>query len=157
MQGLVTNLLTGKRNMDSRKIIMNFTVSPSLEDLEVIACNAIDNIPDELAGFLDAVGVVVEEFPDETLENELELDDPFDLVALYRSGKEISPGIEKKSANDDDILMIFRRPLLDMWCDTGEDLAALVHQVIIEELARNFDFSDDEIEDMARRHHQGML
>ena len=143
--------------MDARKIIMNFTVSPSLEDIEIMTGNALDHLPDELDQYCSDISVVVEDFPDEALESELEIEDSFDLLALYRSGREISPGIEKKTANDDDVLMIFRRPLLDMWCDSGEDLNAVLHQVIIEELARNFDFSEDEIEDMARRHHQGML
>lgn len=143
--------------MDARKIIMNFTVAPSLEDIEILAGSILEHMPDELHGYVDGLAIVVEDFPDETLEAELEIDDPFDLVALYRNGKEISPGIQKKSANDDDVLILFRRPLLDMWCENGEDLSTLIHQVMIEELARNFDFSEDEIEDMAQRHHQGML
>jgi predicted Zn-dependent protease with MMP-like domain len=44
-----------------------------------------------------------------------------------------------------------------MWCETGEDLNLLVRQALIEELAHNFEFSEDEIDDMARRHYQGML
>lgn len=143
--------------MDARKIIMNFTVSPSLEDIEILASNVVDHMPDELNGFIESVALVIEDFPDEALETELELEDPFDLVALFRSGKEISPGIEKKSANDDDVLMLFRRPILDLWCESGEDLSALLQQIIIEELARNFDFTEDEIEDMAQRHHGALL
>jgi len=143
--------------MDARKIIMNFTVSPSLEDIEIMAGHALDNMPDELGEYCSEVSVVVEDFADELLENDLDLDDPFDLLALFRSGREISPGIEKKSANDDGVLMLFRRPILDMWCESGEDLNSVIHQVMIEELARNFDFSDEEIEEMSVRHHQGML
>lgn len=136
---------------------MNFTVAPSLEDIEVMAGNALDNLPDELDSYCAEVSIVVEDFADEGLESELDLDDPFDLLALYRSSREISPGIEKKGANDDGVLILFRRPILDMWCESGEDLNAVLHQVMIEELARNFDFSDDEIEEMSVRHHQGML
>jgi len=143
--------------MDARKIIMNFTVSPSLEDIEVMAGNALDNMPDELHEYCSEVSIIVEDFADESLESELDLDDPFDLLALFRSGREISPGIEKKSANDDGVLILFRRPILDMWCESGDDINAVLHQVMIEELARNFDFSDDEIEEMSARHHQGML
>lgn len=82
--------------MDARKIIMNFTVAPSLEDIEVMAGNALDNLPDELDSYCAEVSIVVEDFADEGLESELDLDDPFDLLALYRSSREISPGIEKK-------------------------------------------------------------
>ena len=44
-----------------------------------------------------------------------------------------------------------------MWCETQEDLQSLIRQVMIEELGRHFEFSDEDIEDMTERHYQGML
>ncbi|MBL4804513.1 MAG: metallopeptidase family protein [Alphaproteobacteria bacterium] len=143
--------------MGSKRIIMNYTVPPSLDDVEVMASDALETLPEELMEFCDGMALIIEDFPDEALEEELDLDDPYDLMALYRSGKEISPGVERKTANDDDVLMIFRRPLLDMWCESGDDINAVLRQIIIEEIGKNFDFSDDEIEEMSERHYQGML
>lgn len=143
--------------MSNQQIIMNFSVAPSLEDLEIMVGNVFEQIPSELEDYIENLSIVIEEFPDELTENELELEDPFDLLALYKNGKEISPGIMKKMANDDDVLMIYRRPVLDMWCDTGDDLFGVLHSVIVEELGRVFEFSDDDIDDMSKRHHQGML
>jgi len=142
---------------DKQKIIMNFTAPPGAEDLEVISGGILDALPEELLEFCDGLAIRVEDAPDEAIEDELDLEDSFDLLALYKSGKEVSPGVEKKTANDDDILIIFRRPLLDMWCETEEDLSTLVRQVMIEELGRHFDFSDEEISEMNGRHYQGML
>jgi predicted Zn-dependent protease with MMP-like domain len=144
-------------NMDRQQIIMSFSIPPSPEDLEVIAREAIESLPEELVEFCEDMGIQIEELPDTALETELELEDPYQLVALFRKGSQIAPGVERKVANDDDVLIIFRRPLLDMWCETGEDIAALMRQVMIEEIGANFDFSDDEIEEMSRRHYQGML
>lgn len=143
--------------MSSHQIIMNFSVAPSLEDLEIMVGNVFEQIPHELEDHVENLSIVIEEFPDELTESELELDDPFDLLALHKSGKEISPGIMKKMANDDDVLMIYRRPVLDMWCESGDDLFSVLHSVIVEELGRVFDFSDDDIEEMTKRHHQAML
>ena len=143
--------------MDGQQIIMNHTISPTLEDIEVMVGAVLDDLPDELMSFCDGLAVRIEDFPDELVEGELELDDPYDLLALYRSGKEISPGVEKKTANDGDLLIIFRRPLLDMWCETGEDITALVRRAIIDELGNHFDFSEDEVHEMTVRHYQGML
>jgi predicted Zn-dependent protease with MMP-like domain len=143
--------------MDAKQIIMNHTQPPSIEDVQVIAGQCLDLLPEELSEFCEKLAIQVEEFPDSATEQEVELEDPYDLLALYRSGREISPGVERKTANDDDVLILYRRPLLDMWCENGDDLAALIRQVIIEELGRHFEFSDDEIDDMARRHFQGML
>lgn len=136
---------------------MNFTAPPSLEDLEVMAENALDVLPEELLEFIDDLEIRVEDMPDETLEDELNLNDPFDLLALYRSGKEILPGVEKKTADEEDIIILFRRPILDLWCESGDDLTDLIRQVMIEEFGRQFDFSEDEIEEMTARHYQGLL
>lgn len=143
--------------MSSQQIIMNYSVAPSLEDIEIMAGTVLESLPDELDGYCENLSILVENFPDEVIEAELDLDDPFDLLAFYKSGKEISPGIVKKTANDDDILMIFRRPVLDMWCEEEGDLLGVLRQVMVEEIARHFDFDEDEIEDMAGRHHQGIL
>ncbi len=143
--------------MDRRQIIMNFSVPPSLEDIEYIAADARENLPEELLEFCEETDIVVEDFPDSATEAELELDDPYDLLALYKSGREISPGVERKTAGDSDTLVLYRRPMLDLWCESGEDLSAVVRQVMIEEIGRSFDFSDSEIEEMLRRHYQGMF
>jgi predicted Zn-dependent protease with MMP-like domain len=143
--------------MNEQRIIMNFTVPPSTEDLEVIAAAIIEAMPDELSAHCEKLAVRVDELPDEAVDQELDLENPFDLLALYRSGREVSPGVEKKTANDDDLLIIYRRAVLDMWAETGDDLTTLLRSVVIEELGRHFDFSEDEIEDMSRRHYQGML
>lgn len=143
--------------MSKKDIIMSFSSPPGVEDIEAIAAAALESLPEEILEFCDEMAIIIEELPDEALEDELDLDDPFDLIALYRSGNQIGPGIESKTANDDDVLTLFRRPLLDMWCETGDDLNILIRQIMIEELGQNFDFTDDEIEEMTKRHYQGML
>lgn len=141
----------------SNQIIMNFSSPPSQDDLNVIASGQLEAMPDELAEHIEDLAVQIEDIPDEATEAELELDDPYELMAQYKSGKQISPGVEKKSANDDDVLILYRRPILDLWCETGEDLTSIVRDVMIEEIASQYDFSEEDIEDMASRHHQGML
>jgi predicted Zn-dependent protease with MMP-like domain len=142
---------------DSKHIIMNFNFSPSLDDLGALAGSLLDAMPEELAGYCENLTIRVEDFPDTAIEQELELEDSYELLALFRSGKEISPGVEKKTAAEDDLLILFRRPLLDMWCEGSEDLSALLRHVMIEEIGRTFDFSEEEIEEMTERHYQGML
>lgn len=143
--------------MDRTDIIMSFSAPPSPEDLEAIAKSVFEHLPEEILELCEEIAVRVEEVADDLIEAEFELDDPFELVCLFRSGSEIAPGVTKKVANDEDILVIYRRPLLDLWCETSEDLNTLVRQVMIEELGQNFDFSEDEINEMTRRHYQGMF
>ena len=141
----------------NQQIIMNFSVPPSTDDLLVMANEQLENLPDELLEFFDDLTIQIEEIPDETTEADLELDDPYELLALYKAGKDISPGVEAKAANDDDVLILYRRPILDMWCETSDTLIQVVRDAMIEEIGSNFDFSEDEVEEMSQRHYQGML
>jgi predicted Zn-dependent protease with MMP-like domain len=143
--------------MEREDIIMNFSAPPSIDDLGVMARNALQSLPDELIEACDGMAIKVEDFPDDTIQHDLDLEGPYELLALYRSGSQIAPGVTKKTANDDDILLIFRRPLLDAWCETGEDINALIRQVMIEEIGQNFDFSEEDIEEMAARHYQEVV
>lgn len=143
--------------MDQHRIIMNFSAPPGEDDLETIATELLGSLPEELMERCESLAIEVEDFPDDATQAEMELEDPYELLALYRSGKEISRGVERKVANDDDVLVLFRRPILDMWCDTQDDLTNLIREVMIEELAGSFDFSEEDIEEMTARHHQGML
>ena len=138
--------------MECRSIVMNHTVPPSVEDLESIAVSVWENLPDEIMRHCGKITVVIEDFVDDTTLGDLGMEDPFELLALYKSGKEISPGVERKVANDDDILVLYRRSVLDMWCDTEYDLEITLRQVMIEELGRYFDFAEDDIQEMTERH-----
>lgn len=143
--------------MSTQQIIMNFTVPPSFDDLHVIAGDVLGSLPDEFLEHFEEIDVQIEDVVGEALEIELNLDDPFDLLLVFKSGKEISPGVEKKAPDGEDVLVLYRRPILDLWCEEGEDLAMMIRQLIVEELGRAFEFSDDDIEEISSRHHQGLL
>jgi predicted Zn-dependent protease with MMP-like domain len=134
--------------VERRRIIMNFSTPPAPEDLHAVAITVLDTIPDELVPFCEDMDLMVEEFaPRETLD-ELEVESEYDLLAIYRATAEKIPGVVAKSANDARRLVIYRRALLDLWSDTGEDLVALTRNVIISEIAQANGFSDEEIESL---------
>ncbi len=122
-----------------------FTAPPSLEEIEAIAAAAYAGIPKELTRHVRNVAIRVEEFPDEETQQEMDLESPFDLLGLYRG-----VDLGRKSVNDVvtgvDMIFIYRRPLLDFWCETGEDLTHLVRHVLIHEIGHHFGLSDDDME-----------
>ena len=80
---------------------------------------------------------------DETLDD-LGLDTPFDLLGLYRG-----VSLDKKEGaliDDVDMVFLYRRPILDYWCETGEPLARIVTHVLIHEIGHHFGFSDADME-----------
>jgi predicted Zn-dependent protease with MMP-like domain len=125
---------------------MTDRLSPSLAEIEAMAQSALGTIPNRLKQQLGRVVIRVEEFPDEETERVMGLHSPFDILGLYRG-----VALPHKSVSDPrpdlDMIFLYRRPILDYWCESGEDLGHLVRHVLIHEIGHHFGFSD---EDMAR-------
>jgi predicted Zn-dependent protease with MMP-like domain len=124
---------------------------PSLADIEALAQRALATIPAGLRRHLGPVVIRVEEFPDAATERAMRLDSPFDILGLYHG-----VALPHKSVSDPgggvDMIFLYRRPILDYWCETGEDLGDLVRHVMIHEAGHHFGFSDA---DMARIEREG--
>jgi len=43
-------------------------------------------------------------------------------------------------------IFLYRRPILDYWCESGEDLLSVVRHVLIHEIGHHFGFSDADME-----------
>lgn len=143
--------------MMKQELIMNFTKPPSADDILAVARQVMDILPDELIQKIEELDIQCEEFPDDATMQEMELDTPYDLLALYHSAHEIAPGVQKKVANGDDRLVLYRRPILDLWAETNDDLLLLVREIMIEEMGRAHEFADSDIQTMIKSHHQGLL
>ena len=122
-----------------------FTIPPSLDDLQDIAREALATIPRELRGFVGDVVIRVDEFPDRETEAEMELESPFDLLGLYR-GISLDQKSVGHTPQDLDMIFLYRRPILDYWCESGEDLVHIVRHVLIHEIGHHFGFSDADME-----------
>ena len=121
-----------------------FTTAPSLDDLEGIARTAFDALPETFRALATGIVFRVDDFPDPETVMEMGLQSPFDLMGLY-SGV---PGGEKDGVAMPavDMIFLYRRPLLDYWCETEEDLSHLVRHVLIHEIGHHFGLSDDDME-----------
>ena len=75
----------------NQQIIMNFSKPPTDDDIAVIANQQLENMPDELAEYVEDLTIQIEDVTDDTTMSDLELDDPFDLLAFYKAGKELAP------------------------------------------------------------------
>lgn len=118
---------------------------PSLADIEALALEVRDSLPEPFRRFAAAIVLRVEDFPDAEIEREMELDSPFDLLGLYQ-GTSVDQKSVAATPEHIDMIFIYRRPLLDYWCETAEDLAHVVRHVMIHEIGHHFGFSDDDME-----------
>jgi predicted Zn-dependent protease with MMP-like domain len=122
-----------------------FTTPPEITDLEAHAREAFATIPRELRQYLGDVVIMVEDFPDDETLEEMECESPFDLLGLYR-GVDMTRRSIAEVPDDVDLIFLYRRPILDYWCETGEDLAHVVRHVLIHEIGHHFGFSDEDME-----------
>ncbi|HEY2541366.1 MAG TPA: metallopeptidase family protein [Stellaceae bacterium] len=118
---------------------------PTLADIEDLANRALGTIPGRLKKPLGAVLIRVEEFPDEETEEAMELESPFDILGLYRGVALLNKSVSDPRP-DVDMIFLYRRPILDYWCETGEDLELVVRHVLIHEIGHHFGFSDEDME-----------
>jgi predicted Zn-dependent protease with MMP-like domain len=118
---------------------------PSLGDVEALARRALAGLPRRFKRELGPLVIRVEDFPDAETEREMGLNSAFELLGLYRG-----VALPRKSLSDPhpdiDMILLYRRPILDYWCETGEDLFDVVRHVLIHEIGHHFGFSDDDME-----------
>ena len=124
--------------------------APSLIQFEEMADVAFHVIPLELRRYLDDVVLRIEDFPDEETCREMELESPFELLGLYR-GIPLDQKSLAATAMDVDMIFLYRRPILDYWAGSGEDLSHIVRHVLIHEIGHHFGFSDDHMDRIERQ------
>ena len=118
---------------------------PTLDQIEFMARQAMASIPAFLRVRTAGIAFTIEEFPSEEILAEMEIENPFDILGFY-SGV---PFAEKELGGqpaDLDRIFLYRRPILDYWCETGEDLMHVVRHVLVHEIGHHFGFSDEDME-----------
>ncbi len=123
----------------------HFGPPPSVEELDSIAREAFAAIPKQLRVHAKDVVIRVQDFPDDEVLDDLECDSPFDLLGLYQ-GVDLTRKSVSDPAQQPDMVYLYRRPILDYWCDSEEDLAHVIRHVLIHEIGHHFGYSDDDME-----------
>ena len=124
---------------------MKHSHPPDLSEIEALVAEAFATIPEALRRHCGNVVFQVTEFPDEETEREMNLESPFELLGLYR-GVSLNDKSVSEASQDMDMIFLYRAPLLDYWCETGEDLSHLIRHVLVHEIGHHFGFSDADME-----------
>ena len=122
---------------------------PTLEDFETVARAELAHIPEELAEHVTDIVIRIADFPDAEVERDLKLASPFDLLGLYQ-GVPLDLKSVSHAPQDVDMIFLYRRPILDYWSETGDDLAAIIRNVLIHEIGHHFGFSDADMDRIER-------
>lgn len=121
-----------------------FGNAPSAAEIEAIARQAMQSLPEPFASHLQDVVLQVEEFADEETLKAMGIAEPFELSGLYE-GIPLPERSVSHSGSLPDRIRLFRRPILDEWSEHGYDLEHLVRHILIHEVGHHFGFSDEDM------------
>jgi predicted Zn-dependent protease with MMP-like domain len=119
--------------------------APTLADIEAIARAELARLPEPFGRHVRDVVIRVEDFCDAEIEREMGLDSPFDLLGLYQ-GVSLGQKSVVDVPQDLDRIFLYRRPILDFWCEGNDTLDHVVRHVLIHEIGHHLGFSDDDME-----------
>ena len=125
------------------------TRPPTIADIDALAQAAVERLPAPFRDFLGPVLLRVEDFPDAEVMVAMALETEFDILGLYH-GRHVGLKGDVPTGALPDVIFLYRRPLLEEWCETGETLEALVTHVLVHEVGHHFGLSDDDMERIER-------
>jgi predicted Zn-dependent protease with MMP-like domain len=106
------------------------------EEFEDLVGEGLDQIPDELAGLMDNVVVLVEDHPPKGRR----------LLGLYH-GVPLTERGTSYAGMLPDTIHIYRFPILRM-CQTEEEVVEQVRRTVVHEVAHHFGISDDRLHEL---------
>ncbi len=107
----------------------------SRESFEALVDHALDGIPEEIAGLVENLVVLVEDRPP--------AGEPDDLLGLY-DGVALTERQSNHAFELPDRIFVFRLPLLDM-CSTEDELVEEVEITVVHEIAHHFGIDDAQL------------
>ena len=116
-----------------------------------MAQSAFDRLPASFRRLCEGLVIQVVDFPDDETLDEMGAQTEFDLLGLFRGR-----GLAHRPASDEtgafpNMIWLYRRPLLDYWCEGEDTLDAVVAHVLIHEIGHHFGLSDDDMEAIEAR------
>lgn len=125
--------------------------APTREDIEALAEAAFHRLPQEFRDLCGELVIQVVDFADNETLDEMGIESEFDLMGLFRGqGLAQRPAVAETGTLPN-MIFLYRRPLLDFWCEGGETLARVVTHVLIHEIGHHFGLSDADMEGIEAR------
>jgi len=120
--------------------------APSLDDLELLARDAFDSLPETFRRLTGELQIRVSEFPEDDVLDDLGIESEFGLLGLFHGVGLAHAAAVPQTGTMPNMIWLYRRPILDYWAEHDETLGGIVTHVLIHEIGHHFGLSDDDIE-----------
>jgi predicted Zn-dependent protease with MMP-like domain len=120
--------------------------APTSEDIDALARAAFDELPASFRRLSEGLVIQVIDFPDDETLNEMGAESEFDLLGLFRGRGLAQRGVVEETGELPNMIWLYRRPLLDFWCDGEDSLGEVVTHVLVHEIGHHFGLSDADME-----------
>jgi len=120
--------------------------APTLDEIEFLARDTFERLPEEFRARCGEIVFRVEDFPDDDVMEEMELETPYDILGLFQ-GIGLTEALESDSVpREPSMVFLYRRPILDEWSDSEITLGDIVTHVLVHEIGHHFGFSDADMQ-----------
>jgi predicted Zn-dependent protease with MMP-like domain len=120
--------------------------APTITDFEVMAALAYARLPPEFLELTGNVLIEIEDFPEDEIVEEMQLGSEFDLLGLFRGIGMTEAKAAPETGQMPNHITLYRRPILDYWCEHEDTLGDIITHVLIHEIGHHFGLSDDDME-----------
>jgi predicted Zn-dependent protease with MMP-like domain len=120
--------------------------APTSEDIDALARAAFEQLPASFRRLSDGLVIQVVDFPDDETLDDMRAESEFDLLGLFRGRGLAQRGATEETGELPNMIWLYRRPLLDFWCDGEDSLGAVVTHVLVHEIGHHFGLSDADME-----------
>ena len=118
--------------------------APSLSELEILAREAFERLPETFRALCADLVIRVDDFPSDEVLDTMQAESEFDLLGLFQG-----VGLPFQSASVPqtfpNMIWLYRRPILDYWSEHEDTLGEIVTHVLVHEIGHHFGFSDEDM------------
>ena len=119
---------------------------PNLDEIEAIALSAYAELPESFRSLCEGLVIQIADFADDETLDEMGAQSEFDLLGLFRGQGLAHAEASAPTGAFPNMIWLYRRALLDYWCEGEDTLRAVVAHVLVHEIGHHFGLSDADME-----------